>query len=67
MHSGSFGIAGGLGICFGFSFPQIEDVGSDRDWRAHVKTPLLYPHQGCVAKTGLIRQSYRGYFRATIP
>lgn len=38
-------------------------VGGDR---TRVKTPLLYPHQGYLAKIGLDRQSVLGYFQATI-
>ncbi|MEG4442100.1 hypothetical protein QUB47_07680 [Microcoleus sp. AT9_B5] len=40
-------------------------VSGDRDW--HFNQDTAVPHQGCVAKTGLIRQSNRGYFQATIP
>lgn len=41
-------------------------VSGDRDWRFNQDTAAV-PHQGCVTKTGLIRQNNRGYFQATIP
>jgi hypothetical protein len=46
------------------TFPKNSGVGGVN---TRVKTPLLYPHQGYLAKTGLIQQSYRGYFQATTP
>jgi hypothetical protein len=48
-HSGRQGHDEFVGFWSGFSFPKIWVLGAIA---LCVKTPLLYPHQGYVAKTG---------------
>ncbi|MEG4443299.1 hypothetical protein QUA79_28145 [Microcoleus sp. F8-D1] len=65
-HSWILGMAEVLRFWFGFSFPKIEVLVAIAN-AVLLKIPQRCLCQGYAVKTGLIQQSNRGYFQATIP